>query len=389
MKILYFISVHGHGRGGHFHSLNHISKEIGNEHDVKIISIGPGKSNIIESNPHFLKHLFFNGFNFLELSRELKKYQDSIKPNFFHCFDQDSYNIVRLFISTTHNKVIVNKCGGPNPRRYSYVPNLILFSQENLDWFSKQQKFKNTNIDLVPNRVKKIVINSKFQPIIKDEDKFVFIRICRVGKIYEKSILNSIYLIEYLISQKIKNIVLYVIGVVEDLDVFNELNKHKLVEKGFVIFLKEDIYTKEASKMLYLADAVIGTGRGAMESSSLGIPILGINSNNKIPVLLDESQFFSAFKTNFSERNVFSDFDEDVNLKKISKLVLNKEYYIQNSIFSKKMFDEYFNLIKVRDSYPNCYNKSINFKRKIFSDFPLILHTIFNFSRSYLNIKNR
>jgi glycosyltransferase involved in cell wall biosynthesis len=382
MKILYFISVHGHGRGGHFHSLNHISKKIGEEHDVKIISFGPGKSDIIESNPHFLRHINFNGLNFLKLQKIIKQEIRKFNPDIYHCFDEGSYNIVRLTISSNKNKLVLNKCGGPNPTHFPHVENLILFSVENQEWFRNQNKFKNTNIHLIPNRVKPLQLNSDFKPIEKNPGDFIFMRICRIGHTYKKSIQDSINLISKLLESNMKNVKLYLIGVVQDADVFEEFKKHEFIKSGHLTILTESKYTNEASKMLYLADAVIGTGRGLMEAASLGKPLLAINKNGEIPVLLNELNFDDAFKTNFSERNVFPKLNNSDNIKSITQLINHKISYNENRSFVIQSFEKYFSLEKAKDAYPTVYNISKTGKRKLIADLPFIFKSILGFYRS-------
>jgi glycosyltransferase involved in cell wall biosynthesis len=388
MKIFYFISVHGHGRGGHFHSLNHISKKIGEEHDVKIISFGPGKSDIIESNPHFQIHINFKGYDFLKLQKTIKKESRVFNPDIYHCFDEGSYNIVRLIIPSNKNILVLNKCGGPNPTYFPHVKNLILFSLENQEWLKNQNKYKNTNIHLIPNRVKPLKLHPDFKPVEKNPADFIFIRICRIGHTYKKSIQDSINLISKLLEYNMKNVKLYLIGVVQDTDVFEEFNNHAFSKSGHLTILTESKYTNEASRMLYLADAVIGTGRGLMEAASLGKPLLAINKNGEIPVLLNKVNFDDAFKTNFSERNVFPKLNNSDNIKSITQLINHKISYNENSSFVLQSFDKYFSLEKAKEEYSIVYNESKTSKRKLFSDLPFIFKSILGFYRSSSNLTN-
>ena len=384
MKIVFFISIHRHGRGGHAHSLNHISREIGKHNEVKIISIGPGKSNIIEANPYFHKHLYFNGLNVFNIKRELEVLKTEFKPNIYHCFDVGSYNVIRLFVSSKKNKIVLNKCGGPNPTKYRFpfVYNLVLFSLENKSWFENNSKFRNTFISLIPNRVQEISHDPDFHPIEKQPKDFNFVRICRIGNTYKKSINDSINLIESLLQKGFKNVKLYIIGVVEDKFIYDELKQNNLVKYGEVVILTDTNYTTEASKMLYLADAIIGTGRGLMESSSLSKPVLAIDKNGDLPVLLDEINFEDAFKTNFSERNVFSNTKFEKNLNNVIKLITDEVYYSEISTFSKSCFDKFFDLEKVTQYYIKAYNNSVFGNRKLLSDLPLILLNLISYYRS-------
>ncbi len=381
MKILFFISVHDNGVGGHFHSLNHISTKLAETNDVKIVTIGPGYSNVIMTNPFFYKSINFKNLRLFYLKREIDKIIDAFKPDIYHFFDLRCYNIIRILISTKKNKFIVTKCGGPNQNYDPHIDNLILFSVENYEWFRKRRKYKSSNIYLIPNRVNAIMLENEGHHIQK-EDCFTFVRICRIGISYKKSILDSLNLIEHLISIGIENIRLVIIGSIENLTFFEQLKNHNLVQKGLIQIFTEDIYTKEASKMLSIADAVIGTGRSFMESASLSIPLLTINSKGNIPVLINQDNFHYAFKTNFSERNIFPNYVERENIYNIIELINNKIYYKKMCDFSRYLFDYYFNVDLVTLLYKEVYEKSVYSKKKhLLVDAKSIIRSIINITR--------
>jgi len=351
------------------------------------VSIGvEDKNAIIFSNPNFYKHINFLGINFLQLRKELLRIFNEFNPDIYHCFDSHSFNIVRLFINTKRKIVVVNKCGGPNPQKtFPFVPNLILFSQENLDWFKKIRKFNDCNISLIPNRVSKIHLN--YMPFKKEEDKFNFVRICRIDIDNRKSILDSINLVEHLHRKGHTQAKLFLIGVIRNFDLFNEINKHSLVCNGSLVILTNIEFTMEASKMLYLADAVLGTGRNLMEAASVKKPLLTFDAKSNIPVLLTNDNFDDAFRTNFSNRNVFKDTSK--NLENIERLINDKFYYDEISTFSLKVFYNYFSLDNATNQYINAYNRSINGKRKILKETHIILRDTIKFIKhSQLNAKN-
>jgi len=192
-----------------------------------------------------------------------------------------------------------------------------------------------------------------------------------------------------LLEYNIKNVKLYLIGVVQDTDVFEEFNNHAFSKSGLLTILTESKYTNEASRMLYLADAVIGTGRGLMEAASLGKPLLAINKNGEIPVLLNELNFDDAFRTNFSERNVFPVFKNNDNIKSISKIVNDKVSYNENCSFVIQSFEKYFSLEKAKEAYPKAYKVSKTSKRKLISDLPFILRSILGFYSSSSNLTKK
>jgi glycosyltransferase involved in cell wall biosynthesis len=378
----------GHGMGGHFHSLDHISRQIVKSIDARIIAIGPGDSPILKNNPIFAGHFYFTGLNILKLRKELKKFINQYQPDVLHFFDAVVYNIVRILINTKKYKIVVNKCGGPNPKHYPYVKNLVLFSLENLEWFQKQSKYNKTNSHLIPNRVQTLMVDKTFQPITKVADQFVFMRVCRIGAGYKKSIMDAINLIEVLKARNISNVKLYVIGVIEDINLYRSLESHPLVKENLLVVLTDSVYTIDASKMLYLADAVIGTGRGLMEAASVGLPLLVINAVDEMPVLLTRDNFYDAFKTNFSERNIFKNFSNETNRQNIITLIKDKNYYNDNSRLSKEMFDKYFNIKKAEEAYKNVYENADRGGGNIpIMDAPIIARNLLNTYRYYLKAK--
>lgn len=365
MKVLFVITTMGHGKGGHFHSLNHISQTLGEKMPVKIISIGPGRSDIIKQNPYFLKHIDISGTKIITFIKELKQVLSVFEPSIIHFFDISSYNVIRPIVSGNQYKFVVNKCGGPNPQDFPLVENLILFSEENKLWFKGKKRFRACEIYVIPNRTTacELTINPKIQ---KDSISFCFVRIARIGKYYIKSIQDSINLVETLKDNHNLKVKLYIIGTIQDNEVYKDLMGF-IENKPEVVLITDDEYTKEASKMLYLADAVIATGRGIMEATSLGLPVLTPASNSKFPILIKKSNFQNFFNTNFSERNLAESFDLKHNMVDIIQLVSNQNYYKENSNYSLLLFKENFDVIKGADKYINVYKNSLikknSFKR--------------------------
>lgn len=385
MNILFFISVYHDGTGGHFQSLNHISRKLAENNHVNIITIGPGHNSVIASNPHFYKHISFNGYTFFNLKKELYSAIKELSPDVYHCFDRGSYNVLRLFVSTKKHKVFINKCGGPNRLDFAIIYNIIVFSQENYNWFLNNSHFKDSAIYLIPNRVSQVLINHKDQPLKKDYNKFTFLRICRIGSTHKKSIVDSLALIEHLNSKYPQKVKLVIIGGVEDNDLYKNIRKHSELLKGAVELYTHDSFTKEASKFIYLADAVIGTGRSLMEAASLKKPVLSINANEDIPVLITKENFSEAFSTNFSARNVF--FDTTRNIESIYRLVSDNQFYERNSHFILEMFERHFNIQQAVGLYVNAYRNGKFGKRKLLYDHKKILKSCWAFYKYSSKIK--
>lgn len=385
MRIAYFITARGHGRGGHFHSLNHISSAIGARNNVKIYVLGPGKSEIIESNSHFQDHIYFNGRNLFEFQRKLKRSIEVFRPEIIHCFDLTSYNLISLFCPKSKSKIILNKCGGPNPNRYPIVDNLVLFSQENYSWFKNNKKFMSSNIHLISNRINRTELDIKPQYknlVEKKDDEFSFVVIARIGEYYKDNLFKSISLIRQLSAKSLMKIRLYIVGTVESADTYKYLR-----EEGkdiAVTFLTEDIYTVKASNMLYLADAIIGTGRGLMEGMGHGKPVLTPASNSKLPIMVNAKNFDNFFRTNFSPRNKASESDILYNNNYILDIINNKDKYTQTCLFSEKMFKEFFDVESGIEKYMNAYKALEN---NIAVNTPNLLNLLYQIRTLYSFIK--
>lgn len=366
MKVLYLISVRGHGSGGHAHSLNHIVKALSNHIETKIVTIGKGRSRILENNNSFLAHINISNFGVYRFRKEINKIIKEFKPDILHCFDFNVYNLLKIGIYPKYARIVVNKCGGPNPIDFPFVSYLVLFSEENKQWFEAQKKFKKTSIYLIPNRVnKQELISNKETNVTKDVNKFTFVRISRIGTFYQKSLEDSIRLVSQLVESGRSHVFLYIIGVVENIDILSKL-KEKCSNLP-IIFLTDDIYTQKASDMLYLADAVIATGRGIMEATALGKPILTPAINSDIPILVTRENFFNFFATNFSQRNCEK--DQNVNMNNIFSLIDDNLEYNKLAKFSYRMFLEHFDVDGGIEKYLQVYKNILNSKNRIYSVF--------------------
>jgi glycosyltransferase involved in cell wall biosynthesis len=383
MKILFFITSWGHGRGGHLFSLDHISREIGKKTEVKIISIGRGASDVVSKNTHFLAHIQFNGLSLLWLNGEIKKLAGDYEPDIIHCFDAACYGVLRMLPALKKHVFVLNKCGGPNPILYPQLENLVVFSKENLAWFESQPKFKDANIRLIPNRVSPLTAKSD-PDCPKAQGCFTIVKVNRINSVYENDVLDSIRLVEYLKKHGC-SIKLIIIGVVEDAIVYDGLRTKTKAGMLPVTFLTKDKYTQNASDYLYLADAVIGTGRGFMEAASLGIPLLTPVCNYEYPLLVDETNFEGLFETNFSPRNRASQSDISDNLLKVQRLITDTDYYQAQKDFSVSIFKRHFNVQGTASSYLELYNTAMlhGRKSKIFAE-PLVkARNLYNIWRRY------
>jgi glycosyltransferase involved in cell wall biosynthesis len=375
MKILYFIASYGADRGGHYQSLLHLTSEIGKTQEIKVFSIGNTESSIVKNSIYFEKFISIVPNKLAVSIKYLKKFYSDFKPDVIHCFDWKSFVLIKFILLGDETKFVLNLCGGPNPKIFPTFKNIIVFSKENFEWFSERDKYSSALIKLIPNRVVPLDLQKMSSDIQYDHEFFTFVRIARIGKAYKNGILKSIRLIEKLNTSGFGKVRLLVIGFVENLEDFNFLKKE--TDKLNVTFITEDIYTKNASKMLYLADAIIGTGRSLMEATSISKPVLTFDVNAQIPILLTDKNFESYFSTNFSERNQYSSLDESRAYEEIKALIMSKSFYEDCSKFSRDSFEKYFDVRKGAEEYISFYKNIKNKKiRIVFDDLIWLLRVV-------------
>ncbi|MDA9309045.1 hypothetical protein N9Q21_00935 [Flavobacteriaceae bacterium] len=377
MTIVYFITTVGHGKGGHFHSLNTIANAIGSTQNVHVINIGFKPSNVLDKGNYKYSFVGFNGYNFLAAYYKVKKLMKHLKPDAIHAFDVESFAFSRLFSKGGNKGSYLNKCGGPNPKKYFPISNnLVLFSKENEAYFLNNKRYANTNLAVIPNRVKPVQIDtSRVELFYKTYGKaeHSILRIARIGKHYQKSIIQAINLIGWLKSKAL-NVRLIIIGTIQSEAIYNailEVIKSKNLEND-VIVETSDVFTHNASELLAVGDLIIGTGRNFMEASSLNKMLLVPYKDSDYPLMVTNTNFETIFATNFSPRTQVEDFNEKTNLEHIyNHLKTNQE------IDSKHWFETSFDVEKAAELYKKLYlNKDVPNNSYLLDNFVNILYAI-------------
>jgi glycosyltransferase involved in cell wall biosynthesis len=367
MKILFFISTPKQGKasGGHYHSLDQISRELAKVHEVNLISIGGVESPVIKNNPYFLRHIPLkrNVSAIFSFHSILKKIIEGFKPDIVHCFDADSLN--RLLVQTSIGKIplVMNKCGGMNPlgSDYQHADGIVTFSAENYEWYKSNKNYRKELIVLIPNRVKKLeLLPERERREAKAKGKTTFIRISRLGGAYEHTLRSTYNLIEELITFGY-SVELIVIGRIQDEGRF-EILREEVLRRNLPVRFITDERASKASDFLYLADFAIGTGRSFMEAISLGIPTLAPALNAQKPILVNKSNIQNFFFKNFSERTIVPENHIKNSERELITAIQNKKKYDDLCEEAKELFIEYFGTDKILYKYNDFYMNAIQFK---------------------------
>lgn len=349
-NVLYGISNFGGDMGGHLRSLRSILQEMAAENKVNIYVVlfsltTPKEGTYNFPTPHF--QILTNSLSGLPSVRRMRKdlHRSYANQQFdiIHAFDSNAYYFLRSLSDKRRIPIILTKCGGaPAPKwKYPACGNITLFSVEDMVNFKAQTRFKNASFDLIPNRVKAPVQDQALieQLKAKYNGGFDFLRISRLARLHEHSLMQSIELVKYLRTHGIHKRLL-ILGGVEDEDVHNKVKA--ALDEG--IFLETDnVFCKEASKIIEVADIIIGSGRGLMEASALGKVLLAPNKNLRLPVLVEEKSFDNLFHHNFSGRTRFDDQYAAENERNLIELASSQDKTRFTS-FSRKMFAEHFDI---------------------------------------------
>ncbi len=377
LKIIFFITTVGHGKGGHFYSLKSIAEELSKENEVIIINIGKKKSPVL--NNSFVKCIFIHyHFSSLTLITVFKilKIVKLFNPNILHAFDVESLFFCRLISYFYKAPIFLTKSGGPNPKHFfPRIENLIVYSKENYDYFLSTTNHQNINVHLIPNRVsfpyqnmEKITQLKKIYNI--NEKDYIILRIGRITEHYYQTIIQGINLTKKLIHSGI--LVKYLcIGTIQNNETYNNvlkiINENKL--NNHIFIETNSSFTNEASSLLSIGKLILGTGRNFMEACALGKSVMVPTSTFNIPLLIDDDITFNlTFTKNFSPRtNPPPEWYND-NLNKIINTITNN---IDHSSITTYWFKKYFDINKAKIYYIEAYNKSISLRNPTFLNLTL------------------
>lgn len=363
-KVLYVIySSSDTSGGGHFYSLKTISKALKANIDYRILNLGYVYATPL-LNEQYSYFIDVKKENFFVKINEVVKYINDYNPDVIHAFDNPSLFFARTAALFNKRIVIYTKCGGPNGRRFKFIPDAdvhILFSKENKEFFLKYGN-KRTPKYLIPNRTNKVKTDTmRTSQLIKDYDlknKFILLRISRFNSYFDLSFRQSLNLLKRYLENNDQSVLIF-IGKIQDNEYYENLKK--LCEGLPVVFITDVKYTHEASQLIDIANVLICTGRGVMEASSLDKTVFCPVKGNDLPIVLNENTVETLLLHNFSER------------VEIDKKIIEKENsnVINNNLATHTLpfFEEYFSIEKATSKYLEIYHTSTVIRFRIINYF--------------------
>lgn len=354
LHILYLISCFGHGRGGHFYSLRTTAQEMSRDHAVSIASVGPSASPVCANMDYYthFKSVLPGPGTVGRLTRLVRQRQVSV----IHSFDCTAYMFARIVSSVTGTPVLHTKCGGPPPRRYypGGMGDLVLFSGEDMRFFQSSRRHRFTRLHLIPNRASACLpdqaaisdLKKRLRPRAK-----ILLRIARFSESHKKSILDTVELVRRLNRDGVVAQLLLV-GVAQHSEVVDAV---KAIAGDDVVIATDERFTVNAARLIDIADAVVVTGRGAMEAALQGKLLLAPVSTYMIPALLRQENMESFAERNFSPRVKLDGTTEEREYGNILKVIASKKESARLQSYLAQYADRHFNIARVRTRYHELY----------------------------------
>lgn len=291
-------------------------------------------------------------------------------------------NLIRIICKNLNIKFVQILPGGKNRRIPLFFTNCIYFSNEN---YNNTLDFS-INKFLITNRVDEFNCDQNLIDKLTSQYPRRQINVLRVSRLSKK------YYDSFIIAINFHNLLLangfdaqtHIIGLVEDSEIHNELiNKTKSIPGIHVISSTE--FTADVKLLMSYYDIALGMGRGFWESVSKGLLVLGISSNNDLPVVVNSQNYTLIRSTNFSPRAVI---DPSFSIKNHLSNVTSQESRIDNINFLTEQFNNDYsskmlgNKLQVVLNSVHSDNSLIIIKSLAFA---LISSTFHIFHRNYAN----
>ena len=366
MKVLFVTDVGDTtGIGGHLYSVQSLVEALSRRIECVMVSLGSVTSPALAALacPQHRMAFARGKFRRAELARFMEIARRE-KPDVIHAFDPIACAFARVAARRLGCGLLVTKCGGPNPAARAYpwsyfprVPRLVVFSEENEQYFKSRRGFRGMRIWRIPNRIGAVREDPAKVARLRarlDPAQAVLLRIGRISPSYGRTAEMSLRLVKRLVADGVP-VQLVFLGAVQ-----NEAAARSIVDRlghhGKVI--SDPDLVAQASAVLDAGDLVVGTGRGLMEAAARGRILLLPARSGQLPALVDESNWQEFFDANFSERSRVAVWDEERNYANIRRALTDPDYRRQLSEFSRKLYEDQFALDRVLELYLSIYEEA-------------------------------
>ncbi|RYZ74587.1 MAG: hypothetical protein EOP09_00175 [Proteobacteria bacterium] len=308
----------------------------------EVFNLGLAPSRTISNlrDFHYIPYARWNIFGLYALARKIR----TSSPDVLHAYDHKSLFVARLLSLLLGIPVIYTKCGGPNgSRAIPFANRIVLFSGENYSHYCEHGD--PSRYILIPNRLNRPHSDPEMQERLVNElglrDQKILLRISRFNRYYDHTFNQTEALFRELRAKEMSWHLVF-LGAEQDPVYLQEL-KDRFGLDG-VYYIVEESYTKEASKLIPIADAVVATGRGAMEACYFGKRVFCPTAIGRLPVEINDATFDTLFHFNFSERAP----------------VIQSEIAQETAGTSMKVyFEKFFLLDTARTAYLSLYGQAI------------------------------
>lgn len=359
IRVLFFIqNVAGinTGRGGHYHSLHTTANALLPHIDLGVVVLGNQEQVVLRGVEYPVWHIDMGPGTIRSAIKDARKVVRRFAPDVIHAFDINSFWFTRAVSLGSSLGILQTRCGGPKRRYSPFADNLVVYTQEDLDFFRSNRRFSRSDVHLIPNRTTEIQQDPERIARLRtmlDTDAAIFLRIGRISNSYRGSLLQTAALVQDLNRDGI-SCHLLCIGAPQSREVVAEVEE-SVGQFGTIV--TDPVFTRNANQLIDIGDFVVGTGRSLMEASTRKRVVLTPIQGGPHPALVTAENFDSFFATNFSPRNTYAGHNVQLNYEKIARLAQDPKARECAEAYSGSLFNKHFDVAAAVPKYLDLYNR--------------------------------
>ena len=355
MKVLYLISGKTHSLGGHYWSLRSLVEAMDGEIDCCVVNVGRAPVGALSGLAVPCWDVPWGRSQLCSAVRRVDHLVRTEKPDVLHSFDRKALFFARMVAPRQGAAIIHTMCGGPNPAGYfPKIGELVLFSQENRDYFASHARFRSTRIHLIPSRVNEVKSDLvRIERLRKGlaPGAMVFLRIATVGLAHQRTSLQTLRLVKQLRQDGLAACFVQVGTVSSELSLARIREEMGPQDR----LLTDEGMTFKASEIVEAGDFVVGTGRSFMEAASRSGVMLAPVADAPHPALVTPDNYDDLFRTNFSARGQITGFSPAGNYASIVEAMGSARRREELGGFAGRMFEQDFSMAAAVPKYVSLY----------------------------------